>query len=117
MSKRRVQRTDLWCEVQSLTYDFPSRRGRLYMPWGNCCDMTGCIALFERIDPDCALIETYEGNERGKGYQADTIYRLTEAGWEALDQRGQHIGGFVKFGESEEQARWIASRRKEIGGG
>jgi hypothetical protein len=35
---------------------------------GHCCDMPGCIALFQRIDPHVQHIDTYAGDER------DTVY-------------------------------------------
>lgn len=67
----------LMCEVKSLEYDFKSRTGILYMPPVNCCDMGGCIKLFEAIDPKVSTIRTIAGDRQ------DTIYFLTASGWEA----------------------------------
>ncbi|MCW5706768.1 hypothetical protein [Shinella sp.] len=66
---------DLMCEVHSLTYDFPTRTGRLNMAQGNATDMAGAIALFERIDPNVELISTFAGDV------PDTIYRRHRKDW------------------------------------
>ena len=68
----------LKCGVVSLAYDFRSRTGQLYLPDGHCCDMTGCIALFQAIDPDVTAIKTYSGDK------ADTAYRKKGTEWKAL---------------------------------
>jgi hypothetical protein len=70
-------RTDLQCDVVRLAYDFATNVGALQMPPDNCCDMSGCIALFERIDADVTRIETMAGSK------PDTIYRRTSEGWRA----------------------------------
>jgi hypothetical protein len=68
----------LKCEVVSLAYDFRSHTGELYMADGHCCDMTGCVALFEGIDPKVTAINTYSGDE------ADTMYRKGGEEWKAF---------------------------------
>ncbi len=40
----------LKCHVVSLTYDFRSHSGQVILLEGECCDMNGCVALFEGID-------------------------------------------------------------------
>jgi hypothetical protein len=60
----------LMCNVVSLTYDFRSHMGQLYLLDRDCCDMTGWVALFEGIDPKVTAIKTYSGdeeNEKGTG--------------------------------------------------
>lgn len=49
----------LKCHVISLEYDFKVRTGRLYMPTVNCCDMSGCLKIFEAINPWINCIDTY----------------------------------------------------------
>jgi len=68
----------LKCNVVSLAYDFHSHTGQLYLLDGDCCDMTGCVALFEEIDPKVTAINTYSGDH------ADTVYRKEGKEWNAL---------------------------------
>ena len=75
----------LICHVRSANYDFRERLGRLDMEEGDCCDMEGCIAFFEAIDPDVQAIETFSGPER------DTTYVRRPKGWEALDADGHRV--------------------------
>lgn len=75
--KRSVFRDDLQCSVSNLSYDFTTRTGYLNMPDGVCTDMSGCIRLFEKIDPDVRTIRTFAGNEE------DTAYHRTDGVWEA----------------------------------
>jgi hypothetical protein len=65
----------LMCNVVSLGYYAKGRIGTLYLAEGDCCDMRGCIELFEGIDPEVMLIQTYSGGVR------DTRYRRTGGGW------------------------------------
>jgi hypothetical protein len=67
----------LMCGVVSLAYDFCRRTGQLYLPDGHCCDMTGCITLFQAIDPDVTAINTYSSDK------ADTAYRKKGTEWKA----------------------------------
>jgi hypothetical protein len=39
----------LMCGVESLSYDFLAREGRLDMPAGRCCDMAGGRAAGPRV--------------------------------------------------------------------
>ena len=71
----------LMCRVISLTYDFPGRTGRLHLFEGDCCDMSGCVSLFEGIDPQVAAIHTYSGD------RADTLYRKKGTKWYAFEYR------------------------------
>lgn len=66
----------LGCEVDRLEYDFNKRIGRLFMPKDNCCDMSGCVAMFERIDPHVKRIETFAAGK------PDTMYGRPN-GWVA----------------------------------
>ncbi len=68
----------LKCGVVSLAYDFGSHTGQLHLPDGDCCDMTGCVALFQGIDPKVTAIHTHSGG------QADTVYRKGGTEWNAL---------------------------------
>jgi len=68
----------LMCRVNNLTYDFQTHSGELFLPESNCCDMTGCKALFESIDSQVIEIKTHAGND------PDVVYRKTNDGWKAL---------------------------------
>lgn len=70
-------REDLQCDVARLSYDFDNRRGQLHMEAAHSCDMGGCIALFEKIDPNVERITTIAGEI------FDTIYVKTRTGWDA----------------------------------
>jgi hypothetical protein len=50
----------LMCFVRHLEYDFITRTGILHMNKYSCTDMTGCIALFVRTDPEVRHILTVE---------------------------------------------------------
>jgi hypothetical protein len=67
----------LQCSVRQVLYDFRTRTGRLDFPTGDCCDMSGAIALFKAVDPSVRVIETFAGGE------PDTVYRL-DGEWSAL---------------------------------
>ena len=68
----------LQCSVVSLAYDFGTHKGRLYLQDGDCCDMEGCLELFEAIDPTVTAITTYSGD------QEDTLYRKHGTEWQAI---------------------------------
>jgi hypothetical protein len=72
------------CHLTGLSYDFAQHVGLLLMAEGECCDMTGCVRLFEAIDPNCARIETVSGKE------IDTAYVRNERGWRALWWSAEH---------------------------
>ncbi len=76
-------RRDIWddrliCNVVSLGYDFHTHTGKLYLREGDNCDMRGCVALFEGIDPNVTAINTYSGD------QADMMYHKEGKEWNAL---------------------------------
>ena len=83
----RIKHNDTWvnfhpklqCTVIGVAYDFPSQTGRLIMTPGACCDMSGCIALFERIDPQVRRIETFSGDKPDTAY----TYSFDEGKWSA----------------------------------
>jgi hypothetical protein len=77
-SKRTAWDERLVCDVISLAYDFRSQTGELYFPGGNCCDMSGCVAVFEGIDPKVTAINTYSGDE------AETMCRKEGKKWNAF---------------------------------
>lgn len=70
-------RSDLLCDVTSLSYDFDKRTGRLNMAPAGSCDMSGLVALFAKIDPDVQRIVTFAGD------QLDSVYRRGPEGWES----------------------------------
>lgn len=65
------------CDAHRVTYDFKTRSGRLDIGNGGCCDMSGCISLFQQIDPAVASITTYSDGD------IDTIYTRTAGKWSA----------------------------------
>lgn len=70
------------CCVLSLDYDFTRHVGRVIMREWDCCDMIGCIEVFEKIDPKVKEVETYSGEK------LDTFYRLGEdSQWAAFQPR------------------------------
>lgn len=70
-------RSDVQCRVVGLRYDFEERLGVLVMADGDCCDMRGCIKLFQGIDAAVKRIDTYSGTA------LDTAYFLHAGKWEA----------------------------------
>jgi hypothetical protein len=70
--------TSFMCAVLKLDYDFQLRAGRLFMEDGDCCDMTGCINEFKKIDNGVKSIATFSGDRR------DTTYVLIGEEWEAF---------------------------------
>ena len=74
-----VQHDQFMCKVKDLAYDFAKKTGTLHMAPADCCDMQGCVDLFERIDPRVRRIETFAGDK------VDTIY-VRERGkdWRAI---------------------------------
>ena len=66
------------CFVQRLEYDFTTRTGLLVMNEHDCADMSGCIKVFEGIDPEVKLIRTIEAS----GCR-DTIYLKLANGCES----------------------------------
>ena len=71
----------LHCGITSLACDFRNHTARLDVPTGECCDMTGCVSLFQEIDPNVRIIRVYSGVE------LDIEYRLGKIGWTAHNLR------------------------------
>ena len=74
-------RSDLHCHVESLVYNFKTQIGTLNLLENNSCDMSGCIALFKKIDEGVKRIETFAGSA------LDITYILSGSGWRAYDKR------------------------------
>ncbi len=71
----------LQCAVIAVKYEPFRLTGTLTMEDGCCCDMSGCIAMFEAIDPMVRKIETWRVPT---GAIRDTTYRKKENGrWTA----------------------------------
>lgn len=66
------------CFVHFINYDYISGVGSIMMLTGNCCDMSGTIRLFERIDKNVNSIISYypEGDP-------DTVYIKVAGKWQA----------------------------------
>jgi hypothetical protein len=73
-----VFREDVQCFVRDLGYDFRTKVGVLYLEDGGCTDMSGCIRLFKKIDPDVQTILTIAGRRR------DTAYLRDDDHWRAV---------------------------------
>jgi hypothetical protein len=80
----------LQCCVIAIGYEPASRRGVLCMPDGSCCDMSGCIVVFEAIDPMVAKIETWAGDRPDMAY-----VKLPGGGWSSHDRRVKSILGSI----------------------
>lgn len=68
----------LQTDVAEISYDVARRRGIVKMPDGCCTDMSGCIALFMAIDPECRSIITIAG-----GWPDTVYYRYGDGEWQA----------------------------------
>lgn len=91
MSRRNskgVQRDKLKCRVQRLEYDFASRTGHLYMPPGNCPDMSACIDIFEGIDVGVRVLYTVVGDD------LDVAYLRQRNGWVARRYCSDEVASF-----------------------
>jgi hypothetical protein len=66
------------CFVQRVEYDFTTRAGHLVMNEHECTDMSGCIGVFELVDPEVKIIRTTQASGR-----RDTIYLRVANGWES----------------------------------
>jgi len=71
-------RCDLQCEVIDLSYDFEKCVGTLQVAPFQSCEMSTCISLFERIDPEVKQVVTFAGSA------PDTTYRRSAGGWQAF---------------------------------
>jgi hypothetical protein len=75
----RTFRKDVHCSVFGLSYDFDTRTGQLHMGEGHCCDMTGCINLFKKIDKNVKYIFTFAGEVSDTAY----CYSFDDDEWSA----------------------------------
>lgn len=75
--KKARHNVQLMCSVNSLVYDFPGHCGHIFFPDCHCCDMEGCINMFEAIDSDVSQIITFSG------HKPDTIYFKKNGEWKA----------------------------------
>lgn len=71
----------LWCNAISVFYDFAGQHGVLIVPEHECCDMAGCVAMFQAIDASVEAITVLAGS------QIDTRYGLTKDGWKAVNYK------------------------------
>lgn len=72
----------LVCEIVRIQHNFKTHKSIIHFPAANCCDMSGCIRLFERIDKDVVQIKTFSGRDR------DTMYKKNQNGiWQAYLSR------------------------------
>lgn len=84
MATKSDQREDtafhetLVCHPVKVAYYFAHKRGELMLRANECCDMTGCINLFKKIDPEVNDIQTWSGSE------LDTRYVLFDGKWRAI---------------------------------
>ena len=62
----------------ALSYDPKTRVGRLDIVAGGCCDMSGCVAAFERVDDQVQRIETYSGSKPA------AVYLRRHGRWSAM---------------------------------
>ena len=76
-----VSHAELKCEPIKVEYDFELRQGRLFMAEDNCCDMTGCIKFFERMDQGVLAIYTFAAGI------PDISYLRNAVGWSAKEYR------------------------------
>lgn len=72
-----VGNPDLQCFVRSLEFDFRTLVGTLHLARGECCDMTGAIALFQHLSPNVWRIVTFAGTE------PDAVYIKADGHWRA----------------------------------
>ena len=75
----------LKCSVNSISYNFVTRVGHLYMADDNCCDMAGCIKLFTSIDRHCRRIDTFAG------VVPDVVYMCPLGSWGAYVYNGPRL--------------------------
>jgi hypothetical protein len=74
----RIDET-LGCQVESVRYIALERRGVLHVPSGQCGDMGATMALFQRIDPDVEVIETWAGG------RPDAVHRRFAGRWVCVE--------------------------------
>jgi len=76
-----VYRSEPVCDVRRMAYDFDRHLGTLLLASENCCDMRGCIELFEKVDPDVQIFAVKT---------PDIIYFKTDyEEWQAVQPESQ----------------------------
>jgi len=75
---------ELQCNPIRLGYDFTRRVGTIHVMRNDRCDMAGCTALFERIDPHVERITVFTGAARLLDY-----VRVAGGEWRAEQTRDQ----------------------------
>ena len=66
-TREKIGKQMLQTSVRRIEYDFITRTGKLFQDFGYC-DMSECIAYFEKIDPAVIRIQTYCGGEKDAYY-------------------------------------------------
>ncbi len=108
--------------VAQITYDFYDRHGEAFFYEGDCCgNPAGCIAAFQRIDPEVETIRTFSGDDLAACY-----YLQSDGKWLSeprrpddviVDTSGRgltHLGeGHYKITENMTPEDW--ERRKLAG--
>lgn len=86
---RSVVDRKLVCEVVGIQYLPSTRKGIVYIAPGTCVDMSGCISLFESIDPEVSEIETYSRDPA----DPHTFYRResTEHPWRVSEAHRNQV--------------------------
>jgi hypothetical protein len=65
--REKIGKQMLQTSVRKIEYDFMACTGKLFQDFGYC-DMSECIAYFEKIDPAVIRIQTYCGGEKDTYY-------------------------------------------------
>ena len=61
--REKIGKQMLQTSVRKIEYDFMACTGKLFQDFGYC-DMSECIAYFEKIDPAVIRIQSYCGGEK-----------------------------------------------------
>ncbi|MBP2611424.1 hypothetical protein [Agrobacterium pusense] len=67
--------TKIMCDVESLKYDFETKRGVLEIADGHATDAGGTVEVFQAVDPDVEEILVLAGG------RPDILYRPGADGW------------------------------------
>jgi len=74
--------------VHSVTYNFETRIGTIWLQDGGSSDFTGSIETIKQIDPEARRVEVYRND------QLDIIYAGAGSEWKSFDvRRGARMGG------------------------
>src|SRR5262245_48083485 len=107
MRERGEWLPELQCRILRVSYDFNKRRADLFLPVGECTDMTGAIGSVTHIDPDARMIQTWAGDKPDTSYvwsngvwyavathrcdgMAYTRAQCIGGGWHPIDRRSRH---------------------------